>query len=95
MVIHNGNIYQQRSQYKDGRIAYRCSLYHARTGSCKATLTTDSQRTLILSETPHNHRDRSPGTLDSKRRAHRLKEPYDGSRPVSNTHLTLPTIYSV
>ena len=82
MIIHNGNIYQQRSQFKDGRISYRCSLYHQRTGSCKATLVTDSQRSLILAESPHNHRDRSPSTLDSKRTIHRLKEMYDGSRPV-------------
>ena len=50
MIIHQGNLYQQRSQYKDGRISYRCSLYHQRTGSCTALLTTDSQNSLVFSQ---------------------------------------------
>ena len=79
MIIHQGNLYQQRSQYKDGRISYRCSLYHQRTGSCTALLTTDSQHSLVLSQSTHNHPERSPNTLDSKRRTHRLKEMYTGN----------------
>ena len=79
MIIHQGNLYQQRSQYKDGRISYRCSLYHQRTGSCTALLTTDSQNSLVFSQSTHNHPERSPNTLDSKRRTHRLKEMYTGN----------------
>jgi hypothetical protein len=85
MIIHEGNLFQQRSQAKDGRITYRCSLYHQRTGSCTAILTTDSQRSLVLSNKgTDNHPDRSPNTLDQKRRGHRLKELYAGnpSKPI-------------
>ena len=53
MIIHQGNLYQQRSQYKDGQISYRCSLYHQRTGSCTALLTTDSQNSLVFSQSTH------------------------------------------
>ena len=85
MIIHQGNLFQQRSELTDGRLNYRCSLYHKRSGSCPALLTTDTERTLILTcKGEHNHSDRSPDTLNKKRTTHVLKETYskNPSRPV-------------
>ena len=85
MIIHVSYLFQQQTLLADGRLNYRCSLYHKRSGSCPALLTTDENRTLILSRTgEHNHPDRSPDTLNKKRTSHVLKQTYskDPSRPV-------------
>ena len=83
-IIYDNNVFQERSNLKD-RISYRCSLYHTRNGSCPATLKTDKQRSLVLETTgTHNHPDRSPNTLEKKRKMHQIKQTYtaDPSRPI-------------
>ena len=65
MILHQDNLFQQRSELKES-LSYRRNLYHTRNGSCPAVLiTTDKDRSLLLSfNGPHNHPDRNPNTLD-------------------------------
>ena len=84
MVVHEDNLFQQRSELKNN-ISYRCNQYHARNGNCPATITTDKNRSLLLSfNGPHNHPDRSPNSLEKHRKRHRLHVTYsaDITKPV-------------
>ena len=90
MILHQYNLFQQRSGLKE-ILTYRCNLYHTRSGSCPATLTTDKCRSLLLSfNGQHNHPDRSPNTrrLDKHLKRHRLHLTYsnfnDIQKPVSS-----------
>ena len=76
MIVHEVNIFQQRSEQKHS-FSHRCNLYHTRNGGCPATLTTDKEQSLLLSlKGPHNHPDRSPNTLEKQRKRHRLHTTY-------------------
>ena len=82
MIVHEINIFQQRSEQKHS-FSHRCNLYHTRNGGCPATLTTDKERSLLLSlKGPHNHPDKSPNTLEKQRKRHRLHTTYTANKPI-------------